>query len=67
MQTAAEIQRCLKKTKHAVLTSSELSTGLPRPLPTPQPHSMTAHVMADPMSIASRLVISGNVVTLYKK
>jgi hypothetical protein len=58
--------KCLGGSKN-LLTRSELSTGLPRPLPIPQPPRKIAAVMAQPIKIASVLSIWGNVVILQRK
>lgn len=49
------------------LTSKELSTGLPRPLPMPHEHKKTAQVMDAPMRMASTVPISGKFVTRHRK
>lgn len=49
------------------LTSNELSTGLPLPLPIPQAPRKSAQVMVTPMRVASTLPSSGNRVILQRK
>lgn len=50
-----------------MLTSRELSTGFPLPLPIPHAHRKIAQVMAAPIRMASTVPISGKVVMRYKK
>ena len=47
--------------------SSELSTGLPLPLPMPHAQRNTAVVIVTPMSVASTFPISGKFVMRQRK
>ena len=50
-----------------LLTSKELSAGLPLPLPMPHAQRKNAQVIATPIRTASMLSISGKVVILHRK